>query len=599
MKIYLIILSAIFICLNSVYPQNFIKVTDSQVSIDSGASRSVNWIDYDNDNDLDLFISNGYRYGENNYLYRNDNGIFVRVYDQPIVKDSLPSDGSSWADFNNDGLPDLCVVNWWNKINLLYSNNGNGNFTFLNTSPVSTQQSYSETCSWGDFDNDGLIDLFITNSEGTNHRNFLYRNNGNGNFARIDTGVVMSETAFSRGVNWIDIDNDRDLDLFVCREGNQNEFLYRNNGGGNFSKITNSSLTSAGGESWSGSWGDYDNDGDADVFVTNNVNQKNFLFRNDGDFNFTRITNDVIVNENGYNAVSGWGDFDNDGDLDMFVTQAYIPPSFTQKTVNRLYKNLLIETGNPSFEKITAGEIVSDSGYSYGFAWGDYDNDGDLDIAVANTFGENQKNALYRNELQNGNKFISIKCTGTASNRSAIGTKVRVKANIKGNNVWQMQEVDGQSGYCGQNLILHFGLGNASVIDSLEIEWPSGITQNFTGVSVNQFVSVTENGSLNSVIEKKTDLNTEFNLLQNYPNPFNPSTKIKFEIKTGSQNLSSKAYLTVHDATGKLISSEVLKNPYSGLHEVEFIGSEIPAGIYFYTLKINAYSETKKMVLIK
>ena len=502
-KKYLLI-PVMLILLNScINAQNFSKVTNSIVSIDSGASRSVNWIDYDNDNDLDLFISNGYRYGENNYLYRNDNGTFIRIFNQPLVKDSLPSDGSSWGDFNNDGLPDLCVVNWWNKISLLYSNNGNGNFTFMNTSPVSSLQSYSETCSWGDYNNDGLLDLFITNSNGSNHRNFLYKNTGSNNFVKIDTGIVVSETAYSRCMNWVDIDNDNDLDIFVCREGNNNEFLYKNNGNGYFTKITASPLASDGGDTWSSSWGGYDNDGDLDVFITNNSNQKNSLFRNNGNFTFTKIIGDIIVNENGYNAVSGWGDFDNDGDLDMFVTQAYVPPIFTQKVVNKLYKNMLIESGTPSFEKITTGEIVNDSGYSYGFAWGDYDNDGDLDIAVANTFSENQKNALYKNESTNGNKFINIKCIGTTTNKSAIGTKLRIKANINGVGVKQMQEIDGQSGYCGQNLQIHFGLGNAKVIDSLKVEWPSGINQIFTNVTFNQNVTITENGSLVSLNEKK------------------------------------------------------------------------------------------------
>ncbi len=155
---------------------------------------------------------------------------------------------------------------------------------FSHPNMICTQQTYSETCSWGDYDNDGLLDLFVTNSDGTDHRNFLYKNTGGGNFIKIDTGVVSSETAYSRGINWVDIDNDRDLDIFVCREGNQNEFLYKNNGNGYFTKVTNTPLTLNGGESWSGSWGDYDNDGDLDVFVTNAFNQRNFLFRNDGNF---------------------------------------------------------------------------------------------------------------------------------------------------------------------------------------------------------------------------------------------------------------------------------------------------------------------------
>lgn len=600
MKKYLFILPVLFLTVQLLQAQDFAKVSPSVIDFESAASRSVNWIDYDNDNDLDLFITTGKQGGDDNLLYRNDNGIFVRIYDQPIVNDSLPSDGSSWGDFNNDGLPDLCVVNWYNKPALLYTNNGGGNFTFKSASPVTNQNGYSETCTWGDYDNDGLIDLFITNSAGTNHRNYLYRNTGNGNFLRVDTGIVVSEIGRSRGANWVDIDNDRDLDLFVCREINQNEYLYRNNGNGYFTKITDSPLTTNAGESWSGSWGDYDNDGDLDVFVTNSGNQNNFLYRNEGDFNFTKITNDPIVSEPGYNAVSGWGDYDNDGDLDMFITQAYVGPSFTQKAVNKLYKNLLMESGSASFQKITAGEIVSDSGYSYGFAWGDYDNDGDLDVAVANTFDENQKNALYKNELSNGNKWISITCKGTSTNRSAIGTKVRVKATINGNSVWQLQEVDGQSGYCGQNLMLHFGLGNSNVIDSIKVEWPAGGDQYFTNVTVNQSVTIIENGTLISVGENTIEQPQDFKLHQNFPNPFNPSTVINYEL-TSFSNVELKVYDILGNEVETLVND--LKQP--GIHSVSFNGSSYPSGVYYYRLDVRnsegvaSSSESKKMIMLK
>ncbi|MCB0726294.1 MAG: VCBS repeat-containing protein [Ignavibacteriae bacterium] len=590
-----IFLLNLFFVSTLVMGQDFIKITDSIVGLDSGASRSVNWIDFDNDNDLDLFISNGLNTGQNNYLYRNDNGTFVKITGQAIVQDNLPSDGASWGDYNNDGLPDLCVVNWYNKIKLLYLNTGNGTFSFQPDAVMSNDPSYSETCSWGDYDNDGLLDLFVTNSAGSNHRNFLYRNTGNGDFQKMDTGVVISETGFSRGANWVDIDNDRDLDLFVCRESNNNNFLYRNDGAGVFTKITNTPLTSNGGESWSSSWGDYDNDGDLDVVVSNYGNQKNFLYRNDGNFTFTKITDGPVANESGYNAVTGWGDYDNDGDLDLFISQAYVPPGFTQKLVNKLFKNMLIETGSASFVKVTDGILVNDSGYTYGFAWGDYDNDGDLDIATANTFGENQRNGLYKNELSNGNKWINIKCKGTVTNSSAIGTKVRVKANINGNDVWQMQEIDGQSGYCGQNLILHFGFGNAAVIDSIKVEWQSGTDQVFTNVPVNQNVNITENGTIISIYENNSIQKKTFNLYQNYPNPFNPETVIKYELANSGNNVRLKIY----DALGNEVRTLVDGVQREGSYEVSFNGNDLPSGVYYYKLETGIFFETKKMFLVK
>jgi len=599
MKVFFLNVAMVF-CAGISPAQDFVKVAGSEVNNYTGASRSVNWIDYDNDNDLDLFITTGLQAGDDNLLYRNDNGTFIRILNQPLVHDLLPSDGSSWADYDNDGLPDLCVVNWYNKIKLLYHNEGAGYFTFQSSAVMCNDPSYSETCTWGDYDNDGFADLFVTNSAGSGHRNFLYKNVNGSGFVKIDTGVVVNETAFSRGANWADIDNDRDLDLFVCREGNQNDFLYKNNGGGYFTKVTNSPLTTSGGESWSCSWGDYDNDGDLDAVVANHLNQKNFLFRNEGNFTFTKITNDPLSNENGYNAVTGWGDYDNDGDLDMFVSQAYVPPNFTIKLVNKLYKNMLIETGAAMFQKITSGELVNDSGYTYGFAWGDYDNDGDLDIACANTFGENQNNALYRNDLNNGNKWISIRCSGTVSNSSAIGAKVYIKASINGNVIRQMQEVDGQSGYCGQNLILHFGLGNASVIDSLKVEWPSGVNQIFANVAVNQNVRIIENGTLISVGEKKTEVDQDFILNQNYPNPFNPSTTIEYQVRKPSH-----VFIAVYNASGVLIRNLVNGFHIAGTYETVFDagrgaqGSNFSSGVYFYKIVAGNFAEARRMLLIK
>ena len=594
MKTLITIFLITFTTLTQLRSQDFIKIEQSIVSLDSGASRSVNWIDFDNDNDLDLFISNGKQGGENNFLYKNDNGTFVKIENDPVVTDFLPSDGSSWADFDNDGFPDICVVNWYNRFNLLYKNNGNGTFTFLSNNPVSLDQSFSETCSWGDYDNDGLVDLFVTNSAGTNHKNFIYKNTGGGNFVKIDTGAVFSQTAFARGVNWVDLNGDRLPEIFVSRESNQNEQLFKNNGNGYFTAVTGSPLTAGGGESWSTSWGDYDNDGDLDALITNSGNQLNSLYRNDGDFNFTRITNDPMVTETGYNAVGGWGDYDNDGDLDMFISQAYKGPAFTEKLVNKLYKNNLMETGTASFEKVTSGILVNDSGYTYGFAWGDYDNDGDLDLAAANTFNENQKNALYRNEISNGNKWINIKCTGTSSNRSAIGTKVRIKAGINGNTVTQMQDVSGQAGYCTQNLILHFGLGNAAVIDSIKVEWPSGADQYFTNIPVNQNITITENGTIISINENETEVVNDFQLFQNYPNPFNPNTRISYRL-----NKNSKVLLQIFDTLGNEVTTLINESQNEGEHASEFIGNNLSSGVYFYKLTVNDISQTRSMILVK
>ncbi len=590
------ILALLFLVfLSDVYSQSFTKMSTAAPSLDGGASRSVNWIDYDNDGKLDLFVSRGPSTGATPYLYHNEgNGVFTKITIGPLVTSSMKADGSSWGDYNNDGLPDVCIVTWYNQNDFLYMNNGGNNFLFQGVNPISINAGYSETCSWGDYNNDGLLDLFVTNSAGTNHTNFLYKNLGSGNFQKQDTGAVVSEINMpSRGVNWVDIDKDGDLDLFICNEGGQTNLLYRNNGDGSFTKITNTPLTQTGGNWWSASWGDYDNDGNLDVFISNSNGQKNALYKNNGNWNFTEITSDTIVNEAGNNAITGWGDFDNDGDLDMFVTQAYY--SGTTGLNNKLYKNMKMETGTATFQRIDAGEVTNNNGWTYGFAWGDYDRDGDLDIFCANTLNENELNALYRNNNNNGNKWVEFKCEGVTTNRSAIGSKIKLKATINGQSVWQMREIDGQSGYCTQTLEQHFGLGNATVIDSIKIEWQSGNTSVFTNVAVNKFYRAIEGqSSLVGVSNNTTSQPNEYKLNQNYPNPFNPATKISFTLPK-----KDFASIKVFDLVGKEVSSLLNEERPAGYYEVSFDGSKLASGVYFYKLETSNYTETKNMVLLK
>jgi FG-GAP-like repeat len=161
----LFVILIIFLIQVSIYPQTFTKITQGPFVNDGGASRSVNFVNYDGDGDLDLFVSNGKRFGQYNFLYSNTAGVYTRVFGTAPVMDSLPHDGSSWADFDNDGDLDVCTVTWYDSVNTLFRNDGNGSFTFLSSSPVVTNRGFSETCSWGDYDNDGDFDLFIARQE--------------------------------------------------------------------------------------------------------------------------------------------------------------------------------------------------------------------------------------------------------------------------------------------------------------------------------------------------------------------------------------------------------------------------------------------------
>ena len=451
---------------------NFVKITSGPVVSDGGESYGSSWGDFDNDGNLDLFVVNGF--GEDNFLYRNDgSGNFVKVTSGPMVNGGGDSQGSSWGDFDNDGNLDLFVANY-DEDNFLYRNDGSGNFVKITSGPVVSDGGKSYGSNWGDFDNDGNLDLFVTNSD---EDNFLYRNDGSGNFAKITSGLVVSDGGESYGSSWGDFDNDGNLDLFVANGFGEDNFLYRNDGSGNFVKITSGPVANDGGSSFGSSWGDFDNDGNLDLFVAN-YDEDNFLYRNDGSGNFAKITSGLVVSDGGESYGSSWGDFDNDGNLDLFVANGFEEDNF-------LYRN----DGSGNFVKITSGPVANDGGSSFGSSWCDFDNDGDLDLFVTNS-GEN--NLLYQNN-GNSNTWVNIKLIGMLSNTSAIGVKVKVKAMINGQPIWQIRELSGQTGYLSQNsLNAEFGLNDAAVIDSIRIEWPSGIVQDTTEVAINQHLTITE-----------------------------------------------------------------------------------------------------------
>lgn len=521
--------------------QFFSKVTTGPLVNTPGDTRSVNWVDVNQDGFVDCFLSNGPSGGQNNFLFiNNGGGSFTRITTDTITKDLTPSDGATFGDINNDGNPDACVVNWYNVNNLLYTGIAGGSFSRQTGPIVANDAGYSETASWGDYDNDGLLDLYVTNSAG-NRKNFLYHNTGNATFTKIMTGSVVNDTYYSRCVNWTDIDNDGDQDLFVTNESQQNENIYRNDGGGTFTALTSGPLLTNGGNTMSGSWGDYDNDGDMDVFLANDQGF-NALFRNNGNFNFTKILNDTLVKTPARSFSSAWSDVDNDGDLDVFITNAFLPGT---KQVNFFYTN----NGNGTFTRNTTDIITQDSAWYYGCAFADYDNDGFEDLAVATCrfAGIDQPDRLYHNN-GNTNKWLTITLQGTISNRMAIGAKVRVKAIINGSPVWQMREISAQSAYCGQSdMRAHFGLGNATQADSIKIEWPSGIVAYYTQVSANQFVQYVETGTTRIA---ETD-GAERGNLRVYPNPAGKQVNIELRGTTFDTN----DMVTITDANGTTLKS--------------------------------------------
>jgi len=583
--------------------QTFTRQSGSVPGTDRGASRSVNWVDVNNDGYPDLFVSNGLEGGQNNQLYINNGPdssfSFQKVFSAPIVLDDAPSDGSSWGDIDNDGDLDAFVVNWYDENNLLYRNNGDGTFVqAVGEVPVS-DGGYSETCVWGDADNDGDLDLYVTNSGSPTigaRPNFLYLNNGDGTFARVTTGTIVTDASYSRGASWIDYDMDGDVDMFVVNERNQANQLYKNllveNGVLSFDRITTGALVTGGASSWSPSWGDFDNDGDEDLFVANGWpnGQNDKLYVNNDDGIFTAVTTGPVVTDGAFSGCGAWGDYDNDGDLDLFVTTGYSG----SPTANLLYRNQLIETGTATFELVTTGDIVTATGDSYGTAWEDYNNDGFLDLFVARTMNEDQQNLLYRNDATNGNHWLRIRTQGTVSNRTGIGARISVKAVIGGSPVWQSRTIMGQTGYCGQSLIAHFGLGDAVQADSVLVLWPSGVIDVYTGVSADALIDA-EEGQTVSVEGSNQTIPDGTRLFQNYPNPFNPTTTISFELAE-----ERFVRLDLFDMLGRHIQTLLSERRQPGVHRVSLTGEDLPSsGVYVYRMAAGSSLMSRTLVYLK
>ncbi|MGB5695068.1 MAG: CRTAC1 family protein, partial [Polyangiales bacterium] len=353
--------------------------------------------------------------------------------------------------------------------------------------------------SWADYDNDGLLDLFIAGHDITNR---LFQNEGDGSFSRITDSVLVNEHGYSAGRAWVDYDNDGDIDLFVSNlDPPYTNFLYRNEGGGVFTEVMDSGLSERVENTVGSCWADYDNDGFLDLFVANS--NENSLYRNNRDGTFTSIDDSAVVADmippEAAFGTCAWGDYDNDGFIDLFVTvvdcvglsvECLAVPK-PARSHNFLYHN----EGDGTFVAITEGSVVNDvTTECIGASWGDYDNDGFLDLFVSQgVFAtEPQTNLLYHNE-GNDNAWLNVKLVGTVSNHSAIGAKVWVNVFYRGESRWQLREISGGDGNANQqSLNAEFGLADATVIDTLRVEWPSGAVQEMHDVAPGQFLTITE-----------------------------------------------------------------------------------------------------------
>jgi hypothetical protein len=501
----------------------------------------VAFYDYDNDGWLDIFFVNGWRLegfppGQEptSRLFKNNrDGTFTDV----TVKAGLLHSGWGQAvcvgDYDNDGNDDLFVT-YFGK-NVLYHNNGNGTFADVSEKAgvAGDGKRWNTGCTFFDYDRDGNLDLFVANyidmdlrtapvpESGpclykgvmvacgppglTGGKNILYRNNGDGTFTDVSekAGVFSAQGTYGLGVLAADLDNDGWPDLYVADDSTAS-VLYQNKKNGTFVDIATEAgcALSADGKPQAGmgiSAGDYDLDGNLDLVKTNFAGDTPTLYHNLGSATFEDTTYQAGLGK--HTQYLGWGcgffDMDNDGWLDILICNGHVYPEVEQLKTEAgyaqrklLYRNLR----NGRFEDVSydAGPGISNPTASRGCAFGDFDNDGDLDVVV-NTVNDYPQ--LLRCDSKTGNNWIKVKLIGTKSNRSGIGTRLRCVSSLAGKKGphQQIDEVRSSSGYFSQNdMRIHFGLGKAEKVEVLELRWPSGIVEVLRDIKPNQLIYVKE-----------------------------------------------------------------------------------------------------------
>ncbi|MGD0471110.1 MAG: CRTAC1 family protein [Terriglobales bacterium] len=515
---------------------------DSKSYIIEAKGSGIAFFDYDQDGWLDIYLTNGTRLNTTwppgqaptTQLYHNNrDGTFTDVTAKSGLARTGWQTGVCVGDFDNDGWDDLFCTFWGH--NILFRNNGDGTFTDVTKQAGlwKDEVRWGSGCTWLDYDRDGSLDLFVANyiqldiskvpapGETLNCQykgnpvmcgprglpggmNILYRNNGDGTFSDVSekAGIVKPGPRYSITAVSYDFDNDGWPDIYVAVDS-EPSILFHNNHDGTFSDIA---VMAGCGYSQDGNEqagmgvavGDYDCDGSFDIFKTNFADDTSNLYHNNGDGTFTEVTFEAGVGQDTQDVKWGCGfiDYDNDGWLDILQVDGHVYPSIDQHGVGQtfmepriVYRNL----GNGKFQDVSKvmGPGITARHSSRGCAFGDYDNDGDIDV-VANNM--NEIPSLLRNDGGNNNNWIKVKLIGTKCNRTAIGARVHL---VTGKHS-QMDEVHcGTSVMSQSDLRLHFGVGQAKKIDRLDVNWPTTQkVETFTDLDTNQILVIKEGSGI-------------------------------------------------------------------------------------------------------
>ena len=488
--------------------------------------------DFDGDGWQDIYFVNGrdlYNRGisVHNALYHNNgDGTFTDVTEKAGVPGTGYGLGCVWGDYDNDGFPDLFVTQYGR--NVLYHNNGNGTLTDVtDQAGVAGADSgmFHSGATFFDYDRDGYLDLYVGSyvaldaaeaprycnigtvrsscppSAYKGSSNALYHNNGNGTFANVTSSArILQPTGKNLSVGAADYDNDGWPDLFVANDGLE-AYLFHNERNGKFKEIavpSGMAYASSGAlmAAMCISLGDYDNDGWLDLYISDFQGSSDHIWHNDHKGNFDEVSEQAGITAATRDVLSfggGFFDYDNDGWLDLFIANGHVYPEIEQASPGKHYKqinSLFHNEGDGKFTEVTKVSGMSSQAprAGRGVAFADFDNDGAVDIVIANN---GDPPTLLHNGAAKGAHFINLKLVGTKSNRDAMGARIRIQAGGSS----QIREIAGGGSYLSQSdLRANFGVGKTKIAESIDVTWPSGSRQTFTKVEADHFYLIEEGG---------------------------------------------------------------------------------------------------------
>lgn len=582
------------------------------------------FFDFDNDGDEDIWIAGGI--GQD-VLFENDGtGQFKEIgYDAGLgASNGHVTSGVITGDLDNDGFKDVVLLPHIGFHPLLFRNNGDGTFTEISVlAGLSAVRAQSHAGVMGDINLDGFLDIYVVtyiknignDYDGSGavvgfdhdcHDNLLFINNGDWTFTEQSQAYGVKNGGCGLAAVFTDFDQDADPDLMIANDFGEwirPNALYQNElPGGSLTDISDSTGANPGIYGMGIAIGDYDQDQDLDYYITNLG--RNILLVQDQE-KFTDQTTSTGIEDTymGNVFATGWGtafaDVDNDTDLDLFVTNGYVPAALFidnhKQNRNRLYINNGNEEGEGfNFEEVSTEAGLDDPGRGRGFTYADYDNDGDLDFLVVNvnqhTSGDPMESVkLFRNDNDNGKSWLKVKLEGTISNRDAFGASIKI---VVGNRSWIHDYNGGYGTHASQHsAIAHFGLRNAAFVDSLTVVWPGGSQFSLLNIPSNQQIVIKESGDV--LYEKDPSDFVESIPFTVTPNLISQNARIYFRLQKGTQ-----VQLEVFDVWGKKLTTIQQQWFEAGNHTIEWSPTGIltSAGAYLIRLKTAQQINTRKIV---